>query len=204
MIAKIVGALRQVKRVTETVFARARKPALVRSAECIPPVFQKWQVDFMQGEQGEVEAQSIFKPVIAGTARFGGAKEPRRAAWPSAAATCIGPVSLVIIKSPKRIHSIISGREVAPHRFRQRSGAARPRLRRAGGSAAADDGKMHGRKLFDEKGNESGKCCAGQRLFSSAPGWSSRINCGLRIADCGRENHLSLTCAAISGCSGSH
>ena len=45
-------------------------------------------------------------------------RKERRPRLPSAAATCIGPVSLVTINSLERIHSTISGRESWPVRSR--------------------------------------------------------------------------------------
>jgi len=93
--------------------------------------------------------------------------------FPSAAATCIGPVSFEIINSPRRIHSIISGSETFPVKSRQRFGV---RLRNGGACClvllAAHDGESELGPRRGELANHFRKIFTGHRLFNQrAPGW---------------------------------
>ena len=91
---------------------------------------------------------------------------------PSAAAACIGPVSLVTINSHSRSHSTISGSEVSPHKFRQRAGAAREIISPSGWSSAPPRmAKRRSGTSIARRRTSSAKYSAGQRLFDQrAPG----------------------------------
>jgi hypothetical protein len=86
---------------------------------------------------------------------------------PSAAAACIGPVSFVTIKSQSRSHSTISGREVSPHKFRHRSGAAREMISPSGRSPASPRMAKRAGGNFSRSGGQV------RRNFPPASVWSA-------------------------------
>src|SRR5581483_5249776 len=112
---------------------------------------------------------------------------------PSAAATCIGPVSFVIIKSQRRIHSIISGNDVSPHKFKMRFGSAAEIFSPSDLSSALPRiAKRASGNFCASNLTSAEKFSTGQRLlFQRAPGCKT-INCELQIADCGFNFDLKI------------
>src|ERR1700722_19679194 len=111
----------------------------------------------------------------------------------------MGPGGLVIMRSPRRIHSIISGREVVPHKSRQRAGSALEMISPSNLSSLLPRmaKRVLGNRLASRE-TSSENLSTGQRLLSQrAPGW--RV-----IQRLPPMGHFDLMAAAICGCAGSH